>query len=125
MSFDPSTLIKPILEQAAFAIELFGIFLIVYSVILTAVYTVRAEMKGPRQAEHHLHEVRFQFTARILTALDFLIAADIIKTTISPNPQSLLIIGATIAIRTVLTLLLRKEQESQREKEKHQQGQHK
>ena len=87
-------------------------------VIITLIFLVKSERKNPKQAGHGQYETKLQFTTRLLTALEFFIAADIIKTISSPEPMSLLIVGVTIAIRAVLTFLLHKEQKAQKEGEK-------
>jgi uncharacterized membrane protein len=107
--------LKPIFEMISTSLEIVGVIIIIYGAIVTLGFLIRDEKKDRRQAGHSQHEVKLQFTTRLLTALEFFIAADIIKTISSPEPMSLLILGVTIAIRAVLTFLLHKEQKSQRE----------
>lgn len=116
--------LKPVFEAISIGLEIIGVVIIIYAAIITLGFLVKAERRNLRQAGHNQHETKLQFTTRLLTALEFFIAADIIKTVASPGPMSLLILGVTIAIRAILTFLLHKEQKSQKEGEK-QQGQHK
>ena len=45
----------------------------------------------------------------LLLGLEFLIAADIINTLVRPTPQDLLVLGAIVAIRTVISYSLNTE----------------
>jgi uncharacterized membrane protein len=45
----------------------------------------------------------------LLLGLEFLIAADIIDTLMKPSPQDLLILGAIVVIRTVISYSLKSE----------------
>ncbi len=118
-------LLKPVFENIAIALEIIGVIIIIYAAFLTLIFLVKSERKSPRQAGHSQHETKLQFTTRLLTALEFFIAADLIKTIASPEPMTLLIIGVTIAIRAALTFLLHKEQKAQNEGEKQQNQQKK
>ena len=117
MLFESVIVVRPILEALASIIEIVGVIIIIYAAIVTGIYLIKAERKSPRQAGHDQHEIKLQFTTRLLTALEFFIAADIIKTIASPEPTTLLVVAVTIAIRAALTFLLHKEQGSQRQKE--------
>ncbi len=113
-------LLKPVLENISIALEIIGVIIILYAASITLILLVKSERKSPKQAGHGQHEIKLQFTTRLLTALEFFIATDIIKTIASPEPMSLLVLGVTIAIMAVLTFLLHKEQKTQKEVEKHQ-----
>ncbi len=114
------TSLRPIFEAISIGLEIIGVIIIIYAAIVTLGFLIKAERRNRRQAGHNQHETKLQFTTRLLTALEFFIAADIIKTIASPEPMTLLIVGVTITIRAVLTFLLHKEQKSQREGEKQQ-----
>ena len=50
----------------------------------------------------------------LLLGLEFLIAADIIDTLLKPTPQDLLVLGAIIVIRTVISYSLNAELKSEK-----------
>jgi len=53
--------------------------------------------------------VRHHLGSYILLGLEFLVAADIIKTVMDPTLKEVAILGAIVAIRTVLNFFLNKE----------------
>lgn len=110
MYIDAVQLLKPFLEYLYFALEIFGAIFISYAAIITVAFLIKTEVKNPEEAGHRQQKIKMQFTSRLLTSLEFFIAADIIKTIISPNLQALALVGITIAIRAALTFLLHKEQ---------------
>ena len=116
MSFESAIMLKPILEALATILDIVGVIIIVYASIITLKILIKREKENYIQAGHNQHEIKLQFTSRLLTSLEFFIAADIIKTIVSPDPMTLLIVGITIAIRAALTFLLHKEQKTQTKK---------
>lgn len=106
--------LRPIFETISIGLEIIGVIIIIYAAIITLGFLIKAEIRNRRQAGNDQHETKIQFTTRLLTALEFFIAADIIKTILSPDAMTLLIVGVTIAIRAVLTFLLHKEQKYQK-----------
>jgi len=55
--------------------------------------------------------LRQQLGAYILLGLEFIIAADIIRTFIQPTKEDLIVLGSIVAIRTVISYFLNKELE--------------
>ena len=89
MLFESVIELRPILEMLASIIEIVGLIIIIYAAIITGIYLIKVEKKNVRQAGHDQHEIKLQFTTRLLTALEFFIAADIIKIIASPEPKTL------------------------------------
>ena len=58
------------------------------------------------QAGLNDYGIRSACIHRSESGLEFLIAADIIDTLMRPNPQELLVLGAIVAIRTVISYSL-------------------
>jgi uncharacterized membrane protein len=48
--------------------------------------------------------VRLRLAERLVLSLEFLIAADILKTVVTPTLEGMAVLGAVIVIRTVLSL---------------------
>lgn len=53
--------------------------------------------------------MRWDLGFHLLLGLEFLIAADIIRTIVHPSLQELAILGSLVAIRTVISYFLNKE----------------
>lgn len=96
-----------LLQLIALTIE--SKLIIVYGAIVCAILLIKAEIKSPRQAGRSQREFLIEFTTRIMTALEFLIAADLIKTIIRPTFESLSVLANIVAIRVTLTFVLSRE----------------
>ena len=88
-----------------------GMAIIVWGVLLTIGRVLRLEfsqIKGQiilRERE----ALRHQLGSYLLLGLEFLIAADIIRTITDPTLEEMAILGGIVAIRTVLSYFLDKE----------------
>lgn len=84
-----------------------GATIILYGGILTVIRTLQLELK--RSIDISFHDIRRDFTHKIVFGLDFLVASDILKTIVAPSQQEILFLGATVSIRTVMGYFLAKE----------------
>jgi uncharacterized membrane protein len=84
-----------------------GAAIILYGGVLTVIKAFRLEMK--KSIDHSFHDIRKDFTHKIVFGLDFLIASDILKTIVAPSQEEILFLGATVSIRTVMGYFLTKE----------------
>ena len=101
--------ISLIIEPISLALELVGVAIIVYGALVSLAFLVQVESRDRKQAGLNQHSIKQQFTSRILTGLEFFIAADVLKTILNPTLQSLTIVGVIVAIRAALTFLLNRE----------------
>lgn len=83
--------------------------IIVYGALVSLSLLIKAEYRNTRQAGTNQYKFKQQFTSRILTGLEFFIAADILKTIFSPTLESLMLVAVTVGIRAALTFLLNRE----------------
>lgn len=99
------------LEQAAILIDLFGIGIILYGFVLSAVSLVRAELArfGSGDTPHKLQHVRIGLGGYILLGLEFMIASDIIHTVLSRELMDLAFVSALVVIRTAISFFLNRE----------------
>ena len=67
-----------------------------------------------RSAGRKEHGILIQFTSRLLTALQFLIAADIIRTIIVPTFESMIHLSFLVGIRIALAVILNRELEGEK-----------
>ncbi len=84
-----------------------GAAIILYGGAITAIKTLKYEIK--RSTDLSYHDIRRDFTNKIVFGLDFLVASDILKTIVAPSQQEILFLGATVSIRTVMGYFLTKE----------------
>lgn len=99
---------EEILNLAAIVIGVIGAGVIIWGVLLTVIRFLWLEITGIKKEDlgESRESLRQQFGSYILLGLEFLVAADIIKTILEPELQELLILGAIVAIRTVLSYFL-------------------
>ncbi|MDN7025894.1 DUF1622 domain-containing protein [Methanoculleus sp. FWC-SCC1] len=99
-----------VLEQAIGIVEsvlgIFGALFIVYGAAIAIVQLLKRE-SGLQKLSYH--DIRWGFTTRILIGLEFFVAADVLKTILEPTFQDLAVLGAIVAIRTVVSYFLGKE----------------
>ncbi|MCK9298222.1 MAG: DUF1622 domain-containing protein [Methanoculleus sp.] len=90
----------------ATVLGIFGALFIVYGAVIAIVEILAREM---RIRAISYRDIRWVFTTRILIGLEFFVAADVIKTILEPTLQDLTVLGALVAIRTVVSYFLGKE----------------
>jgi len=101
------------LHHATFGISVLGVLVIIFGVLCGLLRFVRSEVLAVRGAdvEAQRRKLRQVLGYYLLLGLQFLIAADIIDTRMKPTTQDLIILGAIVAIRTVISHSLNSELE--------------
>jgi uncharacterized membrane protein len=77
--------------------------------VLTAIYRLfRVEVAVLRKidAEYDRQSLRHHFGYYILIGLEFLIAADILRTLIHPGMEELMTLGVVVILRTIISITL-------------------
>ena len=99
------------LHHATFGISLLGVLVIVFGVLCGLLRFVHSEFSAVRgtNVEADRRKLRQVLGYYLLLGLEFLIAADIIDTLMKPTTQDLIILGAIVAIRTVISYSLNSE----------------
>lgn len=97
-----------IVEYIAWAIGLIGISVIVYGSILSAIKFLKIELKrlNTKISLKDTDILRVTLGTYLLLGLEFLIAADVIRTILKPSLEEVAILGAIVAIRTVINYFL-------------------
>jgi uncharacterized membrane protein len=86
----------------------FGVLLIFYGGLRAIIKILAIEViKRPLDYDG----VRLDFTRKILMALDFFIAADLISSILKPSLNDVIVLAIIVAIRTVVSFSLNKEME--------------
>jgi uncharacterized membrane protein len=98
-------------HQTSFAISVFGALVIVYGVVCGLVQFVGAEFQAARGADagEARKRLRHVLGHYLLLGLEFLIAADIIDSLMKPGVQDVIVLGAIVLIRTVISWSLNAE----------------
>lgn len=103
------------LEQLAFLINylstfasLIGTLLLAYGVLITTLRTLRAELFGESRFHQNENNKRV-FIQKIILALDFFVAADLLRLAVVSGWSELTNAALVVAIRTVLSWSLSRE----------------
>jgi uncharacterized membrane protein len=104
-----------VLEGIAVGVGVLGVAVILWGVAIAAVATVRVEFASVRHQHLPRARVRLrqQLGSSLLLGLEFLIAADVIRTVLQPTLEEVGILGGIVAIRTVISYFLHKEMASE------------
>lgn len=88
-----------------------GVLVIVFGVFCGLLRFLRSELSAARggTVEPERRKLRQVLGYYLLLGLEFLIAADIIETLMKPTTQDLIVLGAIVAIRTVISYSLHSE----------------
>lgn len=100
-----------VLQYVSKAIGVIGILVICWGVLLGFIDFVRIEfdyLRG-RNVRNRRYLLRHHLGSYLLAGLEFLIAADIVRTIVDPTLVELAILGAIIAIRTAISFFLNME----------------
>lgn len=86
--------------------EFVGAILIIYG---GAIATGKVILLETGKQPYSYNRIRLELTGKIVFGLEFLIAADILETIISPTQEELVMLAVVVVIRTVLGYFLEKE----------------
>lgn len=87
--------------------EVMGAIMIVYGGLRAAIGVLLIEVI--HRTNIYYNTIRIDFTNKLIFGLEFIIAADILATILAPSIEDVLLLGAIVAIRTVLSHFLLKE----------------
>ncbi len=99
------------LHHVSFSIGMLGVLVIIFGVVGGVSRLVRTEVQSARgrNVEEDRKRLRHVLGYYLLLGLEFLIAADIIDTLMKPSVQDLIVLGAIVLIRTVISFSLNAE----------------
>jgi uncharacterized membrane protein len=89
------TILTHIVQLSVTILELFGVFILVYTAIHCFISWIRKD-----------HFVRLNLAQGIALALEFKLGGEVLRTVITRNQSELFILGAIILLRGVLTFLI-------------------
>ncbi len=96
-----------IIDLSSLIFAYIGAAIIIYGGVIATIKTLIAEFK--RSAHSDYHEIRGDFTHKIIFGLDFLIAGDILISIVTPTQDEIIFLGAIVGIRSMLGYFLGKE----------------
>jgi uncharacterized membrane protein len=97
---------QDIINYISLFFAVFGAILIVYGGIRAIISILEVEIF--KKASNY-NSIRIDFTSKIVLALEFFIAADLIRTVIQPDLNEVIVLAVIVAIRTVVGYSLDKE----------------
>ena len=99
---------RNVVEQVGLAIDAAGVLVVVAGIVMAAIRL----LKQPSAPMGKYKQFRQDLGRGILLGLEFLVAADIIRTVaVTPTLESVLVLGLIVVIRTFLSLALQMEVE--------------
>lgn len=96
------------LDEISLVVGMVGVLVILWGILLGFVQLVSSEIYRLRgqDTQSQREELRQHVGYYLSLSLEFLIAADIIHTILQPSLQELAVLGAIVAIRTVISFSL-------------------
>ncbi len=95
-----ATILKLVIEGIAISI-------VAFSILKTVPKFIRSYRR--KDSEDFYHEIRLDFGLSLALALEFLLAADIVATAVTPTWEAIGSLGAIAGVRTFLNYFLRQE----------------
>ncbi len=92
------------LHIAALCVGAVGLLIILYGVARGTVKLLVTEVRGSKTQDRNT--LRMDLGYYLLLGLEFLVAADIIETLLAPGLEHVLVLGAIVLIRTVISISL-------------------
>ena len=94
-----------ILHQISLVVGVVGVAVILWGVLLCAIKFIGAEWSSLRGTDtlQQKEALRHQLGFYLLLGLEFLVAADVVHTVLTPDLPQLAVLGAIVAIRTVIS----------------------
>jgi uncharacterized membrane protein len=109
MNVDPVQLFRQFVGIVDLAAELVGVLCIAYGVAEAAVMSVRVVIRRHVTIRRQRKEIFARFASWIILALEFALAADIVRTAIAPTWNDIGMLAAIAAIRTALNYFLERD----------------
>ena len=100
-----------IINYLAIGIAISAASIICWGVLLSLIRFIKLEFQRVRGTNicHQRQILRHHLGSYLLLGLEFLIAADIIRTIIKPTLNELAVLGSIVVIRTILSFFLNRE----------------
>ncbi|MFH0838730.1 MAG: DUF1622 domain-containing protein [Candidatus Omnitrophota bacterium] len=98
-----------IIDVTCFVLNIVGALITIWGTLIALFAFVRKELLKREEAVRLNDSIRIKLGSYLVLALEFFIAADIVRTIITPTWESVGILGVIVVIRTVLSYFLTKD----------------
>lgn len=98
-----------VIDLISFSLNIVGALIAIWGTVIALFAFVRKEMLKRAEAVRLNDSLRIKLGSYLVLALEFFIAADIVRTIITPTWESIGILGAIVVIRTILSYFLTKD----------------
>jgi uncharacterized membrane protein len=95
-----------VIDVVCFSLNIIGALVTIWGILVSLGDFLIKELFNRKEAVQLNDTIRIKLGSYLVLALEFFIAADIVKTIITPTWQSLGILGAIVVIRTILSYFL-------------------
>ncbi len=95
-----------IIDAVSFSLNIIGALITIWGIVVSLASFLNKEIFHHKQAVELNDVIRIKLGSYLVLALEFFIAADIVRTIITPTWQSLGVLGAIVVIRTILSYFL-------------------
>jgi len=102
-------LLKPVTEWVAVGVELAAVLVIAGAALAAAGSCVLVAVRDRGKIESGIEEVRLRLARWLAVALEFALAADILRTAVAPSWDDIGKLAAIAALRTLLNFFLQRE----------------
>jgi uncharacterized membrane protein len=102
------SLLTVVANQVALALETVAVLIVAFGALHALIAVLQALVRGPR-ATHWGRHIWASFGSSLLGALQFALAADIVRSTIAPTWEQIGELAAIAAIRTFLSYFLERD----------------
>lgn len=90
------------LEVLSVSVGALAAGILLWGIVRSAIVLARLELRGAMGAERSRRELRHLLGYYLLLGLEFLVAADVIQTILTPTLEHVLVLGGVVLIRTVI-----------------------
>ena len=98
-----------VINAISFTLNIVGALITIWGTLIALVAFIRKEMLRRAEAVRLNDSIRIKLGSYLVLALEFFIAADIVRTIITPTWESVGILGVIVVIRTILSYFLSKD----------------
>ncbi|OPX60110.1 MAG: hypothetical protein A4E25_00749 [Methanobacterium sp. PtaB.Bin024] len=92
-------MLEEFVNYISYSLAVFGAILVFYGGIRAVIEILAKEIL---RKSYQYHDIRLDFTTKIVLGLEFFIAADLIKSILQPTLTDLIVLAVIVAIRTVV-----------------------
>ncbi|MBI4232229.1 DUF1622 domain-containing protein [Candidatus Peregrinibacteria bacterium] len=112
------SLLKTFIEYLGLGFDAVGVLAVAWGGIAALLFLLAGffSKKVTKGQDYYLYKSRKVFVTKIILALEFFLAVDVIKTVVKPSWTTLGQLGALVVIRAALTYFLNKELQEVEEK---------